>query len=117
VAAVANAPVATDLEWALNVGQVGELGHKDGGMTTVWLCLDETWWDAMLDAQKEAANGGADAGASLYSLANTGKIKVYAAGTKVRLLKSSAFSRQVEVLDGDDKGDVGWVQNENVVSL
>jgi hypothetical protein len=90
--------------------QLKGLGLRNG----VWLALDENSWDAMLDAQNEGAKEGPGAGSALFRLAQAGKVRIYPIGTRVRVLKSGFGSRLVEVLEGPDRGDRGWVQSELV---
>lgn len=103
-------PVAT--KRFLGVGEVGRLTLP--GATGVWIALDESAWTPMIDAENEGARGGPGSGAAMYELAHAGRIKFYAVGTRVKVVGTNTFSRQVEVLDGEDQGDRGWVQMEFV---
>jgi hypothetical protein len=91
-------------------GQLKGLGQKNG----VWLALDQDSWDDMLDAQNKAAQGGPGAGAAIHRLAESGKIRIFPIGTRVRVVKSGFASRRVEILEGEDRGKRGWVQIELV---
>jgi hypothetical protein len=91
-------------------GQLRGLGLKNG----VWLALDEDSWNDMLDAQNKAAQGGPGAGSALYRLAESGKIRIFPIGTRVSVVKTGFASRQVEILEGEDRGKRGWVQLELV---
>jgi hypothetical protein len=104
---------ATSNSFGPGVGEEGQLKGL-GLVNGVWLALDENSWDALLDAQNQAGQGGPGAGAALFRLAEAGKVKIYPIGTRVRVVKSGLASRLVEVLDGPDRGDRGWVQFELV---
>lgn len=109
----ADRPAATPApRKAVDVGSEGKL--KLPGGSGVWVCLDESSWDEMLSAENKGAAGGPGAGAAIYRLAEARKIRKYPNGTKVRVLHARIFSRQVEVIDGPDRGDTGWVQAEFV---
>jgi hypothetical protein len=53
--------------------------------------------------------------AAMARLAEAGKVRAYPVGTRVKVVGSSIFSRKVIVTDGEDAGDMGWVQNEQVL--
>jgi hypothetical protein len=97
---------------SLPVGGEGEL--RLAGAQGVWIALDESAWDAMLDAESQAAGGGKGAGAAIYQLAEAKRIRIIPTGSKVRILEKGATSRKVEVVSGEDRGKVGWVQAEFV---
>lgn len=104
--------IVAPLRKSLNVGDTGKLMLQGG--SGVWLCLDEASWDAMLDAQNAGARGGPGSLALIYRLAKADKVKFYPNGTRVLVIKNGMVSKQVEVIEGDDRGDQGWVQFELV---
>lgn len=91
------------------IGDTACLGYAGGGGHAVWICLQESAWNDMLDAQNAGSLG------AMARLAQAGKVKAYPVGTRVKVAGSSLFSRKVIVLDGDDAGDMGWVQTEQVL--
>lgn len=99
---------------ATRVGDLGTL-HLPGGGGEVWLATSEEDWGPMLEAQDAAARGGPGSGAAMSRLAAAGRVRAYASGTRVRVTKVSSSSRFVEVLDGEAKGQSGWVQREFVL--
>ena len=52
--------------------------------------------------------------AAIYDLANAGRIRVYPNGTQVRVIESRSARKLVEVIEGEDRGQSGWVQVEFV---
>jgi hypothetical protein len=103
-------PPPTKPAFHTELGSFAKLGAE--GMKTVWLCLDEASWNDMIDAQNLASKGGQGAGGPLYRLASAKKIRVFPAGTRVRVTKTGVTSRRVEVLEGDEIGTDGWIQTE-----
>jgi hypothetical protein len=99
----------------VGVGQTARLGHRGGGDQSVWLCLDEVFWNEMIAAQNPGAERAKAPRATLHRLAAAGKVKRYPIGTKVKVLSSSAVSHQVKVIEGKDEGDIGWIQFEHVM--
>ncbi|MGP0065930.1 MAG: hypothetical protein ACLQGP_20315 [Isosphaeraceae bacterium] len=98
-------------KWSASIGETGKLGYANGSDGAVWLALEESAWNDMLDAQNAQSLG------ALARLARAGKVKAYPVGTKVRVIHSGIVSRKVIVLDGEDSGDMGWVQVEFVLPL
>jgi hypothetical protein len=96
---------------------VGDLGtlRLPGGGGDVWLATSDEDRDAMLEAQAAAAQGGPGSGEAMRRLAEAGRVRAYASGTRVRVTKVTSFTRFVEVLDGEDKGRSGWVQREFIL--
>jgi hypothetical protein len=95
----------------------GDLGtlRLPGGGGEVWLATSDEDWAPMLEAQDAAARGGPGSGEVMSRLAAAGRVRAYASGTRVRVMKISSYSRFVEVLDGEDKGRSGWVQREFIL--
>jgi hypothetical protein len=93
----------------VGVGELGKLGYPGGGGHSVWVALDESAWNDMIDALNAQSLG------ALSRLAEKGKVKAYAVGTNVRVVRSGFASRKIIVTDGDDAGDMGWVQFEFVL--
>lgn len=98
----------------LTVGEVGQLAGLHNG---IWLARTDADWDPMIDAQIAAAQGGPGSGAPLNRLAEAGRVRFYAIGTKIQVMERAVFSSRVEVIEGPDKGESGWVQNEFVRPL
>jgi hypothetical protein len=67
----------------------------------------------MLDAQN--LTSAKESASALYRLAEAGKVKFYAIGTPVRVIKSDVGRLKVEIAEGPDRGDQGWVQVEFVL--
>ncbi len=97
---------------ALGDGDLAYLGHPGGRGSEVWICLVESAWDEMVDAQIEGGKAGPVDGAGITRLAEAGKVRAYAAGTTVKILETNKISRKakVEVTDGRHAGDTGWLQ-------
>jgi hypothetical protein len=75
--------------------------------------LGDSSFNDMLDAQNLAS--AKEAAPALQRLAQAGKIKFYAIGTPVRVIKSDVGRLKVEIAEGPDRGDQGWVQVEFVM--
>jgi hypothetical protein len=95
----------------------GDLGtlQLPGGGGEVWLATSDEDLAPMLEAQAAAAKGGPGSGEAMSRLAEAGRVRAYASGTRVRVTKIASSSRFVEVLDGADKGRSGWVQREFIL--
>jgi hypothetical protein len=98
----------------LGLGDVGRLGYQDGSPGVIWVASADEDWDAMIDAQVDAARGGPGAGVRLSRLVASGRVLALPTGTAVRIVGSGMFSRQVLLLDGEYSGREGWVQVELV---
>lgn len=91
----------------------GTLGTLDlPGASTVWLAADLDTFGPMLDAQNAAAKGGAGAGAGIFRLAESGRIRPVANGTRVIVREARPLSIEVQVTHGEEAGLVGWVQRD-----
>jgi hypothetical protein len=98
---------------SLPVGGEGEL--RLAGADCVWVCLDDSAWDAMIDAENRIAERRQPhPGEAIARLAEAGRIRIIATGSKVRILDRGAVSRKIEIVSGEDRGKVGWVQAEFV---
>ena len=90
---------------------VGRLGYANRRHAAVWIARQGSAWNDMLDAQNARSLD------TLSRLSGEGKVKAYPSGTKVEVIRTMVFSRKVVIAEGEDAGDMGWVQFEFVQSL
>jgi hypothetical protein len=100
----------------VEAGAVGTLEHD--GQQSVWLARSLPDYHEMLAAELSLYNTDpnrpAGGGAAIYRLSKANRVRAYAVGSKVRVLKSEGRPLLVQVLAGEDKGERGWVQREMV---
>jgi hypothetical protein len=99
------------LRWSLRRPRPGETGTLDyRGVATFWLAGVEMDFDALVDAENQAATGKPGAGSAISKLASSGRATRYRAGAHVRVLEVRGLRCHVEMLDEPDRGRRGWVQ-------
>jgi membrane-associated protease RseP (regulator of RpoE activity) len=106
-------------------GSNGKLGYyPESKASTIHVCLDEASWKEVINRKNAVADGGPDkSNAVLVRLILAGKFKEFKVGTRVRVIEYLALptaefmpSAKVQVLDGENKGQVGWIFSENVLA-
>lgn len=111
-AATSAAPaIAGDPPPPVKAGAIGTLELE--GEQTVWMARSEPDYLAMqaaaatlYDKRPDRPGGG---GAAMHRLAAAKRVRAYAVGTRVRVVKSAGGPLVVQVLAGEDKGARGWV--------
>jgi len=84
--------------------------------TGVWVAAEGAW-DDMMNAEDQLRIGGPGAELSMMKLFEEHRIALFPVGTRVRVLATSFTARKIMILDGERKGDEGWVPTEHVEKI
>lgn len=109
VACGGGAPLAYEPEWA--AGREGRLQVDGGADQLILLALQRDDVEAVGKALR------AGDGAGIVELVRRGRALLVSNGTKVLVIDTAVFVRQVRVLDGDQAGRAGWIPTEFIRPL
>ena len=82
----------------------GDVASLDDGDTVCTLAVDDAAWDLMIAIQ--------NAKGDMMPLVRDGRVFLAKRRTKVRIIKSTFTSYQVQMLEGPYQGSIGWIQKE-----